>query len=45
MILEVVDLLTMKSWVWDDSGDPTKYVVGDVPEDLKAKAKKNTEKS
>ena len=40
----VVDLLTMKSWVWDDSGDPTKYVVGDVPEDLKAKAEEYREK-
>ena len=30
--------------VWDDSGDPTKYVVGDVPEDLKAKAEEYREK-
>ena len=30
----VVDLLTRKSWIWDDSGDPTKYTVGDVPEDM-----------
>ena len=40
----VVDLLTMKAWLWDDSGDPTKYVVEDVPEDLKAKAEEYREK-
>ncbi len=31
----VVDLLTEKSWTWDDSGDPMKYTIGDVPEDMK----------
>ena len=31
----VVDLLTRKAWIWDDSGDPTKYEVTDVPEELK----------
>lgn len=31
----VVDLLTRKAWVWDDSGDPTKYEVKDIPEDMK----------
>ncbi len=30
----VVDLLTRKSWVWDDSGDPTGYEIQDVPEDM-----------
>jgi len=30
----VVDLLTRKAWVWDDSGDPTKYEVQDPPEDM-----------
>lgn len=30
----VVDLLTRKAWVWDDSGDPTKYEVKDVPENM-----------
>ena len=33
----VVDLLTRKAWVWDDSGDPSKYKIEDVPEDLKDK--------
>jgi elongation factor G len=30
----VVDLLTRKAWVWDDSGDPTQYQVQDPPEDM-----------
>ncbi|MDE5088043.1 MAG: elongation factor G, partial [Trichodesmium sp. St16_bin2-tuft] len=30
----VVDLLTRKAWVWDDSGDPTKYEIKDVPENM-----------
>ena len=31
----VVDLLTRKAWVWDDSGDPMNYEVKEVPEDMK----------
>ncbi len=30
----VVDLLTRKAWVWDDSGDPTKYEVQEPPADM-----------
>jgi elongation factor G len=30
----VVDLLTQKAYKWDGSGDPTKYVVEDVPADM-----------
>ena len=30
----VVDLLTRKAWVWDDSGDPSKYELQDVPADM-----------
>ncbi|MEL6222844.1 MAG: elongation factor G [Cyanobacteria bacterium J06627_8] len=30
----VVDLLTQKAWVWDDSGDPEKYEIQDVPADM-----------
>jgi elongation factor G len=30
----VVDLLTRKAWIWDDSGDPTQYEVTDAPEDM-----------
>ncbi len=29
-----VDLLTRKAWIWDESGDPTNYTVGDVPADM-----------
>ncbi|MBE7380200.1 MAG: elongation factor G [Leptolyngbya sp. SIO1E4] len=31
----VVDLLTEKAWIWDDSGDPMNYETQDVPDDLK----------
>jgi len=31
----VVDLLTRKAFVWDDSGDPENFEVQDVPEDMK----------
>ncbi|MDJ0690627.1 MAG: elongation factor G [Xenococcaceae cyanobacterium MO_188.B32] len=30
----VVDLLTRKAWVWDDSGDPMNYEIKEVPEDM-----------
>ncbi len=30
----VVDLLTRKAWIWDDSGDPMNYEVKDVPADM-----------
>jgi len=30
----VVDLLSRKAWIWDDSGDPTSYEVTDPPEDM-----------
>ncbi|MEM6638809.1 MAG: elongation factor G [Pseudomonadota bacterium] len=32
----VVDLLERKAYVWDDSGDPTKFEVKDVPADMEA---------
>jgi elongation factor G len=31
----VVDLLTRKSYIWDDSGLPENYKVGEVPADMK----------
>jgi elongation factor G len=34
----VVDVLSNKAWVWDESGDPTKYEIQDVPADLVEKA-------
>ncbi len=30
----VVDLLERKAYIWDDSGDPTKFTVEDVPADM-----------
>jgi len=30
----VVDLLTRKAWVWDDSGDPTGYEIQEPPADM-----------
>lgn len=30
----VVDLLTEKAWVWDDSGDPMNYEIQEVPADM-----------
>jgi len=30
----VVDLLTRKAWIWDDSGDPMNYTVEEPPADM-----------
>ena len=30
----MVDLLTRKAWIWDDSGDPMNYKIEDVPADM-----------
>lgn len=30
----VVDLLTRKAWVWDNSGDPTAYTIQEPPADM-----------
>ncbi len=30
----VVDLLTRKAWVWDDSGDPLKYTIQEPPAEM-----------
>ncbi|NJR16521.1 MAG: elongation factor G [Calothrix sp. CSU_2_0] len=31
----VVDLLTRKAWIWDDSGDPMNYQIKEVPDAMK----------
>ena len=36
----VVDLISMKSWIWDDSGDPAAYIIGDIPADMAEEAAK-----
>lgn len=30
----VCDILTRKAWVWDNSGDPLKYEIQDIPADM-----------
>ncbi|MFZ2726655.1 MAG: elongation factor G [Methylococcaceae bacterium] len=40
----VVDVLTQKAWVWDNSGDPMNYEIKDIPADMVADAKKWREK-
>ena len=35
----VVDLLTMKAWVWDETGLPENYEITDIPADMLDKAK------
>jgi elongation factor G len=30
----VIDLLTRKAWIWDNSGDPMNYRIEDVPADM-----------
>jgi elongation factor G len=40
----VVDLLTRKAWVWDDSGLPENYEITDVPEDMKDRVEEYREK-
>ncbi len=32
----VVDVLTEKAWIWDDSGDPMNYTIQDIPEHMVA---------
>jgi len=40
----VVDLLTRKAWIWDDSGDPMKYEIVDPPADMADKIEEYREK-
>ncbi len=40
----IVDLLTRKALIWDDSGDPTKYDVQDIPADMTDKVEEFREK-
>jgi elongation factor G len=39
----VVDLLTMKAFVWDDSGLPENFEITEIPEDLVARAEEYRE--
>lgn len=40
----VVDLLTRKAWVWDDTGQPENYTLEDVPADMVDKVEEYREK-
>ncbi len=40
----VVDLLTRKAWIWDESGDPTKYHIEEVPADMADQVEEYREK-
>ena len=40
----VIDLLTRKAWVWDDSGDPMKYEIQEIPADMVDKVEEYREK-
>ncbi|MBT5031900.1 MAG: elongation factor G [Proteobacteria bacterium] len=39
----VVDLLTRKAWIWDDSSDPLNYKIEDVPADMADKVEEYRE--
>ena len=34
----IVDVLTQKAWIWDDSGLPENYEITDIPDDMVEKA-------
>ena len=40
----MVDLLTKKAWIWDDSGNPENYSLEEVPADLVEKVEEYREK-
>ncbi|MBG7602124.1 MAG: elongation factor G [Gammaproteobacteria bacterium] len=40
----VVDLLTRKAWIWDDSGDPSKYRIEEPPADMVDRVEEYREK-
>ncbi len=39
----VVDLMTMKAHIWDDSGQPENFTIEEIPDDLKEKAEQYRE--
>lgn len=39
----VIDLLTRKAYIWDETGDPTAFDVTDVPDDMKDKVEEYRE--
>jgi len=39
----IIDLMEMKAWIWDDSGDPLNYEIVDIPAEYQAKAEEYRE--
>jgi len=39
----IIDLMEMKAWVWDESGDPMNYEIVDIPAEYQAKAEEYRE--
>jgi len=39
----IIDLMEMKAWIWDESGDPMKYEITDIPAEYKEKAEEYRE--
>ncbi len=39
----VIDLMEMKAWIWDDSGDPMNYEIVDISAEYQAKAEEYRE--
>jgi elongation factor G len=39
----LIDLMTMKAWMWDDSGDPMAYEIVDIPAEYQEKAEEYRE--
>jgi len=39
----IIDLMEMKAWIWDESGDPLNYEITDIPAEYKEKAEEYRE--
>ncbi len=39
----IIDLMEMKAWIWDDSGDPMNYEITDIPDEYREKAEEYRE--
>jgi len=39
----IIDLMEMKAWIWDESGDPLNYEIVDIPAEYKDKAEEYRE--
>jgi len=39
----IIDLMEMKAWIWDETGDPLNYEIVDIPAEYQAKAEEYRE--